>query len=81
MVQAKWTDRILDECFDNIIADRPELSAQALARTAGHSGGTSRLSGRSPTHYRLWSSAFDAVEDRISSSAEFGDAVLTNPYR
>jgi hypothetical protein len=23
----------LDECFDNIIADRPELSAQALART------------------------------------------------
>ena len=33
MVQAKWTDRILDECFDNIIADRPELSAQALART------------------------------------------------
>ena len=23
----------LDECFDNIIADRPELSAQALACT------------------------------------------------
>ena len=31
--QARWTGRILDECFDNLLANRPDLNAVALART------------------------------------------------
>ncbi|MBI4817998.1 MAG: PIN domain-containing protein [Deltaproteobacteria bacterium] len=33
LFQAKWTDRILDECFRSILRDRPELTAQQLDRT------------------------------------------------
>jgi len=33
LVRARWTDAILDEYFRNIQADRPELNAEALART------------------------------------------------
>lgn len=33
LVQPRWSDRILDECFRNILLTRPELSAEALART------------------------------------------------
>jgi hypothetical protein len=33
LVQAKWTDKILDECFTNLKAARPELKDEALART------------------------------------------------
>ena len=33
LVDAKWTDRILDECFENLAAHRPELSPARLART------------------------------------------------
>ncbi len=33
LVQAKWTDQILDEVFDNITANRPDLDPQKLART------------------------------------------------
>jgi hypothetical protein len=33
LVQPRWSDRILDECFRNILRKRPELSAEALART------------------------------------------------
>ncbi|MBK8695938.1 MAG: PIN domain-containing protein [Deltaproteobacteria bacterium] len=33
LVQAKWTDRILDECFLNVAANRPELSSERLRRT------------------------------------------------
>ena len=33
LVRARWTDAILDECFENIVAARPELSPEALART------------------------------------------------
>lgn len=33
LVQAKWTDRILDEAFDNLVKDRPDLDPTALART------------------------------------------------
>jgi predicted nucleic acid-binding protein len=33
LVQAKWTDRILDEMFDNLMANRPDLRPAALART------------------------------------------------
>ena len=31
--QAKWSERILDECFRNILKQRPDLSAQNLARS------------------------------------------------
>jgi hypothetical protein len=31
--QARWTERILDECFDNIVEDRPDLTPAQLART------------------------------------------------
>lgn len=33
LVQAKWTDRILDEVFENLLASRPDLVPAALART------------------------------------------------
>jgi predicted nucleic acid-binding protein len=33
LVQAKWTDQILDEVFDSLISDRPDLSTEALKRT------------------------------------------------
>ena len=33
LVQPRWSDRILDECFRNILLKRPELSVEALART------------------------------------------------
>ena len=33
LVQAKWTDQILDEVFDNLTASRPDLDPQNLART------------------------------------------------
>ena len=33
LVQAKWTDRILDEVFENLLANRPDLAPTALART------------------------------------------------
>lgn len=31
--QARWTDRILDECFDNLASDRPDLPGERLDRT------------------------------------------------
>lgn len=34
-VQAKWTDRILDEVFDALCENRPDLEPQRLARTRG----------------------------------------------
>jgi predicted nucleic acid-binding protein len=33
LVQAKWTDEILDEAFRNLAANRPELDSTKLART------------------------------------------------
>jgi hypothetical protein len=33
LVRARWTDRILDESFRNILANRPDLTKDALART------------------------------------------------
>lgn len=33
LVRARWTDQILDECFRNILANRPELRPEALGRT------------------------------------------------
>ena len=33
LVQAKWTDKILDECFANLKEARPDLKDEALART------------------------------------------------
>jgi hypothetical protein len=33
LVRARWTHRILDECFRNIAANRPDLPREALART------------------------------------------------
>lgn len=33
LVQAKWTDEILDEVFDNLTANRPDLDPNALTRT------------------------------------------------
>jgi predicted nucleic acid-binding protein len=33
LVHARWTDQILDECFRNILANRPDLSPSALDRT------------------------------------------------
>jgi len=32
-VEARWTDKILDECFGAILKQRPHLSPDALART------------------------------------------------
>lgn len=33
LVQAKWTDQILDEVFGNLTTNRPDLDQQRLART------------------------------------------------
>lgn len=33
LVQAKWTDQILDECFESILKNRPDLRRENLART------------------------------------------------
>jgi predicted nucleic acid-binding protein len=33
LVQARWSDEILDECFRNILAKRADLSMKALSRT------------------------------------------------
>jgi predicted nucleic acid-binding protein len=33
LFRARWTNQILDECFRNIIKDRPDLDAEKLART------------------------------------------------
>src|SRR5688572_3159148 len=33
LFRGRWTDEILDECFRNILAKRPDLSASALERT------------------------------------------------
>lgn len=33
LVHARWTDRILDECFVNLQRDRPDLKPDLLART------------------------------------------------
>lgn len=33
IVQARWSERILDECFRSILRRRPDLDADALART------------------------------------------------
>lgn len=31
--RALWTERILDECFNNLLADRPDIPAEHLHRT------------------------------------------------
>ncbi len=33
VVRARWSDEILDECFRNVLVNRPDLSSNALART------------------------------------------------
>ena len=33
LVRARWTERILDECFESILRERPELRPAALSRT------------------------------------------------
>jgi hypothetical protein len=33
IVRARWTERILEECFSNIAKDRPDLAIDALNRT------------------------------------------------
>ena len=33
LVRARWTDRILDEVFDSLQRNRPDLDADRLART------------------------------------------------
>lgn len=33
LVRARWTEQILDECFRNIIINRPELNQASLRRT------------------------------------------------
>lgn len=33
LFQAKWTNQILDECFRNVLLDRPELTLEKLERT------------------------------------------------
>jgi hypothetical protein len=43
--QARWTERILDECFDNIVEDRPDLTPAQLARTRRHHEGPTPIVG------------------------------------
>jgi hypothetical protein len=41
--QALWTERILDECFNNLLADRPDLPAERLHRTRALMNVASRM--------------------------------------
>lgn len=36
LYQARWSEQILDECFRNIIENRPDLPTDRLARTRQH---------------------------------------------
>ena len=42
LVQAKWTDAILDEVFDNLTTNRPDLDAVKLSRTRALMAGAIR---------------------------------------
>lgn len=42
LVQAKWTEQILDEVFRNLARNRPDLDEQKLARTRRLMGGAVR---------------------------------------
>jgi predicted nucleic acid-binding protein len=33
LYQARWSERILDECFGSLVADRPDLSIAQISRT------------------------------------------------
>ncbi len=33
LYQARWSEHILDECFDNLLENRPDLTQEQLART------------------------------------------------
>lgn len=33
LYQARWSEQILDECFENLVADRPDLPVEHLHRT------------------------------------------------
>jgi hypothetical protein len=33
LYRALWTERILDECFNNLSVDRPDIPAESLRRT------------------------------------------------
>lgn len=33
LYQARWSEQILDECFDNLLENRPDLTQEQLART------------------------------------------------
>lgn len=33
LYQARWSEQILDECFDKLLEDRPDLTREQLART------------------------------------------------
>lgn len=33
LYQARWSERILDECFDNLLENRPDLTQEQLTRT------------------------------------------------
>lgn len=33
LYQVRWSEQILDECFDNLLEDRPDLTHDQLART------------------------------------------------
>ena len=33
LCEARWSDQILDECFENVLTDRPDLTIEQLART------------------------------------------------
>jgi hypothetical protein len=35
LVRARWSAAILDECFSNILENRPHLKPEALERTFG----------------------------------------------
>lgn len=49
LVQAKWTNEILDETFGNLCENRPDPDPAALARTAKRSTPMSSCSTRSNT--------------------------------
>lgn len=67
LYQARWSEQILDECFDNLLEDRPDLTPEQLARTRQLM--TTALPDASVTDY----------EDRIAGLDPAHAAGLANP--
>ena len=43
LYRALWSERIFDECFENLLADRPDIPTESLLRTGASWASPSRM--------------------------------------